>query len=46
MALKQKKAPQRRLVFLSDDTLDRINVLSKGKPDAVLFNVDKKLLGD
>jgi site-specific recombinase XerD len=24
MALKQKKAPSRRLVFLSDDTLERI----------------------
>ena len=46
MSLKQKKAPQRRLVFLSDDTLERINVLSNDRPDVVLFDANKKLLGE
>jgi site-specific recombinase XerD len=45
LALPQKKAPQRRLVFLSDDTMERIATLTDENPDAVLFDVDKKLLG-
>jgi len=45
MDLQPKKAPQRRLTFLSDDTLDKIDRLAGGDKDHIVFQSSEDALG-
>lgn len=45
MDLKPKKAPQRRLTFLSDETLGKVDLMSGGDPSVVLFPMSEDTLG-
>jgi len=43
--LNPKKAPQRRLVCLSDGTLDKVQLLSNGDDGCILFPQAESVIG-